>query len=288
MRTLCSLCGAGKAADYFKFDWKSQRWNLVVVLGVIVGGFLGSNYLSSTSSIAIHPDVVLELNQLGFSDAGNAYLPEKLFDASALQDFKSFGLLAIAGLLVGFGTRYASGCTSGHAISGLSNLQLPSLICGHRIFHWRPDHDSLYLSPNFLSMRTLIYFFIGIFFGIILIKSEAASWFRIYEMFQFKSFHMYGIIGSAVGVGIVVIQLIKRMGIKSFGGKEINLSPKEKGISRYLIGGTIFGLGWALAGACPGPMFALAGAGYLPIIIVIISAVLGTFLYGVLKNRLPH
>jgi len=137
-------------------------------------------------------------------------------------------------------------------------------------------------------MRSIIYLGIGIFFGIILFKSEATSWFRIYEMFQFASFHMYGIIGSAVGLGIIAIQVIKRQNLKSFTGESVNIPPKEKGFTRYIIGGIIFGLGWALAGACPGPMFVLLGAGYLPIIITIIFAVIGTFLYGVLKNKLPH
>ncbi len=137
-------------------------------------------------------------------------------------------------------------------------------------------------------MRSIIYLLIGIFFGIIMFKSEAASWFRIYEMFQFKAFHMYGIIGSAVGLGIIVVQSIKRFKIKSFYGEQIVFNPKDKGISRYLIGGTIFGLGWALAGACPGPMFTLIGAGYIPILVVIIAAVFGTFVYGLLQNKLPH
>ena len=136
--------------------------------------------------------------------------------------------------------------------------------------------------------RTFIYLFIGIFFGIILFKSEASSWFRIYEMFKFQSFHMYGIIGSALIIGIIMIQIIKRKKIKSFYNEEIRLIPKEKGIVNYLIGGIIFGLGWALAGACPGPMFSLLGAGFLPILIVIIFSIIGTYLYGVLKDKLPH
>ncbi|WP_299255485.1 DUF6691 family protein [uncultured Aquimarina sp.] len=137
-------------------------------------------------------------------------------------------------------------------------------------------------------MRTIIYLAIGIFFGIILFKSEAASWFRIYEMFQFASFHMYGIIGSAVGLGIIAVQLIKRFRVNSIYGEKINIAPKEKSFSRYIFGGIIFGLGWALAGACPGPMFVLAGAGYLPILIVIAASIGGTFLYGLFKNKLPH
>lgn len=137
-------------------------------------------------------------------------------------------------------------------------------------------------------MRSIIYLIIGMFFGIVMFKSEAASWFRIYEMFQFKAFHMYGIIGSAVVLGILVVQLIKRFKIKSFFGEQIVFTPKDMSIPRYLIGGIIFGLGWALAGACPGPMFTLLGAGFFPILIVIISAILGTYLYGVLRDKLPH
>lgn len=137
-------------------------------------------------------------------------------------------------------------------------------------------------------MRTLTYLFIGVIFGITMFKSEAASWFRIYEMFQFDSFHMYGIIGSALVIGILVVQFIKRFNIKSFYGEKITFIDKAKGFRRYMIGGIIFGLGWALAGACPGPMFTLIGAGYLPILVVILASILGTFLYGILKDKLPH
>lgn len=137
-------------------------------------------------------------------------------------------------------------------------------------------------------MRYITYLAIGIFFGIIMFKSEAASWFRIYEMFQFGSFHMYGIIGSALVLGVIGIQLIKRKDIKPVDGSDMSLQPKEKGVTRYLIGGIIFGLGWALAGACPGPMYVLAGAGYASILIVIVGALLGTLLYGVVKKKLPH
>ena len=137
-------------------------------------------------------------------------------------------------------------------------------------------------------MRTLIYLFIGILFGITMFKSEAASWFRIYEMFKFESFHMYGIIGSALAIGVIVVQFIKRFKVKSFYGEKINFNPKEKSFSRYMFGGIIFGLGWALAGACPGPMFTLVGVGYLPVIIVIIASIIGTFIYGLVRDKLPH
>jgi uncharacterized membrane protein YedE/YeeE len=137
-------------------------------------------------------------------------------------------------------------------------------------------------------MKNILFLLIGIFFGIVMFKSEAASWFRIYEMFQFKSFHMYGIIGSAVITGIIIVLFIKRHEIKNINGGIIELVPKEKGFTRYIAGGIIFGLGWALAGACPGPMFTLLGAGFLPIIIVIAGAVAGTWAYGLIKDKLPH
>ena len=128
LRTMCTICGAGNKADFFKFDWKSQKWNLVVVLGAVIGGFIGSYFLSTNTAVAIHPDTILDLKSLGFESAGTAYLPTELFDTKALLSIKNVLLLSIGGLLVGFGARYAGGCTSGHAISGLSNLQIPSLI----------------------------------------------------------------------------------------------------------------------------------------------------------------
>lgn len=137
-------------------------------------------------------------------------------------------------------------------------------------------------------MKTLKYLITGIIFGIIMFKSEAASWFRIFEMFQFNSFHMYGIIGSALATGVIGIQLIKRLKLKSFCGEEIIIPPKAKGWKNYLFGGILFGLGWGLAGACPGPIFTLIGAGFLPLILVLAFAVLGTFVYGILRPKLPH
>ena len=137
-------------------------------------------------------------------------------------------------------------------------------------------------------MKFLKFLFVGIFFGIVLVKSEAVSWYRIYEMFKFQSFHMYGIIGSAVSLGVISVAFIKKSKLKSFEGKPIQLVIKEKGLTRYLVGGTIFGLGWALAGACPGPMYILVGSGVFSMFIVIAAAILGTFVYGVLKNKLPH
>lgn len=128
LRTLCTICGAGKHADFFRFDWKSHRWNLTVVLGTIIGGYIGANWLSPQTNVDIATATISNLKELGFESAGTAYLPSELFDNSIFSDLKGMALLILAGFLVGFGTRYAGGCTSGHAISGLSNLQLPSLI----------------------------------------------------------------------------------------------------------------------------------------------------------------
>ncbi len=137
-------------------------------------------------------------------------------------------------------------------------------------------------------MKALIYLFVGSIFGLVLYKSEAISWYRIFEMFHFHSFHMYGIIGSAVILGAVGIMLIKKKNLKSFSGDKIKIADKEKGWKRYLIGGSIFGLGWALVGACPGPLFVLFGGGYINILIAIAFAILGTFIYGVFRDKLPH
>ena len=128
LRTLCAAAGAGKTSDFFKFDWKSQRWNLLVALGAILGGFLAQHYLSPNDSVAISEATVAKLNALGFKDGGKNYMPETLFGSAVFGNLKTLALLVIGGFLVGFGARYAGGCTSGHAISGLSNLQLPSLI----------------------------------------------------------------------------------------------------------------------------------------------------------------
>lgn len=137
-------------------------------------------------------------------------------------------------------------------------------------------------------MKYLKFLLLGIIFGITLTKSEIISWFRIYEMFRFQSFHMYGVIGSAVVLGMLWIQLIKRFEIKSIDGSPIVFNPKQKSISRYLFGGTIFGFGWALTGACPGPLFILLGNGIGVMAVAVGSALLGTYVYGRLRHQLPH
>lgn len=137
-------------------------------------------------------------------------------------------------------------------------------------------------------MKYFKYLLVGLFFGIVLTKSEAVSWYRIYEMFQFQSFHMYGIICTAIVTGVIGLQIFKRASVKGSDGSLIEVEDKEPGNYRYWIGGILFGLGWGLVGACPGPIFIMLGAGFLPLIFVLFGALLGTYIYGLLKNRLPH
>lgn len=137
-------------------------------------------------------------------------------------------------------------------------------------------------------MKFLKFLLVGIVFGIILVKSEAVSWYRIYEMFRFESFHMYGIIGTAITTGIILLLITKKFKFKNIEGGLMNVPDKEKGLTRYILGGTLFGLGWALSGACPGPMYILVGTGVFTMLIVILGAILGTYVYGVLKDKLPH
>jgi hypothetical protein len=135
----------------------------------------------------------------------------------------------------------------------------------------------------------LAYLLLGIAFGIVLTKSEVLSWFRIQEMFRFQSFRMYGIIGTAVATAALSVALIKRLRLRSVSGEVISIPPKQMGRGiRYAVGGTIFGLGWALTGACPGPLFALIGNGVSVMIVAVLSALLGTWTYGLLRPRLPH
>ncbi len=135
----------------------------------------------------------------------------------------------------------------------------------------------------------LLYLLSGTFFGFVLMKSEVVSWFRIQEMFRFDAFHMYGIIGTAILVGMISIQLIKKFNTTDRKGNPVVIAPKDSSqTKRYILGGTVFGLGWALLGACPGPMFALLGSGLTIMIVPILAATLGTYFYGVMQQKLPH
>lgn len=137
-------------------------------------------------------------------------------------------------------------------------------------------------------MKYIKFILLGVLFGIVATKSEIISWYRIQEMFRFQSFHMYGVIGSAVVIGIIGVALMKRFKLKDIQGEVIHFNPKDITVPRYLIGGIIFGLGWGLTGACPGPMFALVGNGVLVMLVVIAFAMLGTLAYGMLRDKLPH
>ena len=142
-------------------------------------------------------------------------------------------------------------------------------------------------------LALLGYLLAGTFLGFVFVMSEVVSWYRIQEMFRFQSFHMYGIIGSAVAVAALSVEIIKRTGARSASGQPIRLAPKEWGTSRipaarYWIGGGLFGMGWALLGACPGPIFALLGSGITVMVVALVSAMAGTWAYASLRGRLPH
>jgi uncharacterized protein len=127
LETFCTIGGAGKVSDYFKKDWKNEVWSLLFVVGIIIGGYLSSTYLMPSEGIALNPETISELAELGFANAGESYLPSEIFATENMLSLKGFVILMSAGLLIGFGARYAGGCTSGHAITGLSSLQMPSL-----------------------------------------------------------------------------------------------------------------------------------------------------------------
>lgn len=137
------------------------------------------------------------------------------------------------------------------------------------------------------ALANLKYLIVGIFFGIVFVKAEIISWFRIQEMFNLESFHMYGVIGCAVAVGLISVQLIKKFNIKTLDGEKIEIQPKNfnKG---QIYGGLLFGFGWAITGACPGPLFAQIGTGATVIIVTLVSAIAGTWVYGLIKDKLPH
>jgi len=137
-------------------------------------------------------------------------------------------------------------------------------------------------------MKLLKFLLVGILFGIVMTKSEAVSWFRIQEMFRFQSFHMYGIIGTAVILGSILHYILKSKNVKNWKGSKIEIADKPKTYKASLFGGIIFGLGWAMTGACPGPIYTLLGHGIGVIVVVLLSALCGTYLYGVLQKQLPH
>jgi uncharacterized protein len=135
--------------------------------------------------------------------------------------------------------------------------------------------------------HNLRYLLAGTFFGVILVKAEIISWFRIVEMFRLESFHMYGVIGSAVVVGMLSVQIIKRLKLRTIDGEQVHF-PEKTYTKGHIIGGLLFGLGWAMTGACPGPLFAQLGTGISVIAVPLLSAILGTYVYGMLQHRLPN
>ena len=137
-------------------------------------------------------------------------------------------------------------------------------------------------------MKFFVHLILGILFGVLLTKSEVVSWFRIQEMFRFQSFHMYGVIGSAVVVGMISVILIKKFKIKTMSGESVNLTPKPLMKTGNFVGGTIFGLGWAFTGACPAPIYSIIGYGYLVFLLVLLSAYSGVYTYGIFRSKLPH
>lgn len=128
LETMCTIAGAGKVSDYFKKNWKERDWSLVFLIGLVIGGFITANYLTNPAAIDLNPKTIQELSDLGFTNAGSNFVPNEIFSIENMLTLKGFTILLVAGMLIGFGTRYAGGCTSGHAITGLSSLQLPSLI----------------------------------------------------------------------------------------------------------------------------------------------------------------
>jgi len=143
-------------------------------------------------------------------------------------------------------------------------------------------------AANAVASFAARYLLIGMYFGFVLVKAEVLSWYRIQEMFRFHSFHMYGVIGSAVLVGLITVWLVERFQLRAVNGEAITFTPKDRSWARYLLGGSLFGVGWALTGACPGPIAALIGAGLTGFTVVLLAAVAGTWAYAQLRTKLPH
>lgn len=137
-------------------------------------------------------------------------------------------------------------------------------------------------------MKNISFYLVGILFGIIMTKSEAISWFRIQEMFRFESFHMYGIIGTAVILGAGIIYFMKHFNVRTLRGDLVEYTPMKLNVSRHILAGSIFGLGWAITGCCPGPMYVLIGNGYWIAALIMLGAIMGTFTYGLVRHKLPH
>jgi uncharacterized membrane protein YedE/YeeE len=280
---------------------------------------VGKPVFIQPATVEVNPKLAAELAGYGITDF-SGLVPTQLFSWQNLLTVKGLLMMVLGGFLVGFGTRYAGGCTSGHSIMGLSTLQWPSLVatCCFMLGGFIMANFILpfILSLDLIIMQTITdntdfevrsldtiginesrlehkwyhnikYTVAGILFGILLVKSEVVSWFRIQEMFRLQSFHMYGVIGSAVVTGMISVWLIKKFHIKTIYGEAIELHSRKfnKG---QVYGGLLFGFGWAITGACPGPLYAQIGTGATVIFVTLLSAVAGTWLYGKIREKLPH
>ena len=249
------------------------------MLGIVMGGYLASLTTGEGYSVAISERTKLALGEWGITDF-SGLIHTEIFNVRFFTTSGGFVVMVLGGFLVGFGARYGGGCTSGHAISGLFNLLLPSLIAVIGFFAGRSPNDLLHSITHFILKRYYHEIYI----------SRFILWFCSGKVGSryFDSFHMYGIIGSAVIIGITSIQIIKRFQMKDMEGEQISVGDKEMILKRYIIGGSLFGLGWALLGACPGPMYALVGNGCWIILVPMFFAFLGTMTYGMIREKLPH
>ena len=248
LRHVCAAV-APCGIEYFKHDWKRVGlWNLVFLCGIFAGAMLASQ-LAPPSVVSLSERTVAALKQLGLHDL-TGLAPREVFAWGSLFTLKG----------------------------------------GVRIFRGRSGGNVPGASVAAAVIRLVLpYFLLGTAFGFVIVESEAVSWFRIQEMFRFDAFHMYGILSTAVLTAAVSVLIIKRLGVRDGEGTPLGFPPKTLGSGvRYLAGGTAFGLGWALTGACPGPIIALIGAGSTVMIVTLLSALAGTWTYGFVRHRLPH
>jgi len=260
--------GAGKKVPFFTVGYKDQIWNLVFVVGGVLGGYLAVTFLDNGAPLVLAKTTISDLQKLGIPFDGEL-APKAIFSWDNFLTFKGFLIMSVGGFLIGFGTRWADGCTSGHAIRGLSSLRLLSLIAVVGFFIGGLIMTFLLFPLIFSAMKFFKYLLIGVLFGVVMTKSQAISWYRIQEMFRFQSFHMYGIIGTAVLLGILMLQGMRRFDFKSIEGNSVEEKIFNPGYKRYLFGGIVFGLGWALSGACPGPLYVLVVAQFTVFLVMI-------------------
>ena len=265
---------------FFNYNWRKESWNLIFALGILLGGFVGAILLANPEPSLLSAGTKADLAALGV-ETDNNYLPTKLFSWTSLFTLRGFIIMVLGGFLVGFGARYAGGCTSGPCYYRTFTSSVSLTGSCYWFLCWGPFYDSysttvysriikenLMIQTQVLSKTQTIfkpnlllayigYLSMGFFFGFVLIKAEVISWYRIQEMFRFQSFHMYGIIGSAVVVGMASIWLIRHFRARALIGKDITFTPKAPTYPRYIIGGTNFwswmGTYWCLPGTNTNP-----------------------------------